>query len=162
MAMHWVNKAHSVPCLSPGQLWPNQLTQEALSHWLENAWCLTATSPHARCIQSRNTPPHSPQHSMSSWSILILSAYLHLGFPCSLFPSDVLTNSVCNYLPCMPHASTHPIHLHLFIIIFCKVYKSQITSYDAIVYILLLLPLSYAQIFHQRLFFNTSHYLHCK
>lgn len=67
------------------------------------------------------------------------------------------------YLPCMPHAPTHLIHLHLIILtIFGKEYISQIPSYDAIVYIFLLLPLSYVQIFHQYSFFNTLHYLYCK
>jgi hypothetical protein len=75
-----------------------------------------ATSPYARYIQSRKLPPHPPHHHLSSRSILILSAYLPIGFLSSHFPSHIPTNNVRICLPCMPHAPTHLIHLHLTII----------------------------------------------
>jgi len=57
----------------------------------------TATSTHSRFIQPRKPPPHPLNEPLSSRSILILSAYLHIGFPSSLFPSDFPTKQ-CTYL----------------------------------------------------------------
>jgi hypothetical protein len=77
MAMQWMTMAQSaercLPCSSPAQLWPNQLTQEALSHrvmWLEhkancspvdspdieNAWCLLPL-PLMSDVSSPESPP---------------------------------------------------------------------------------------------------------
>ena len=113
-------------------------------------------------VSSSDSPLPTHPSTISSRSILILSAYLHIGFPSSLFPSDVPTKQ-CTHLPPMHATCPNPSHPPSFDHPnnISKQYKSQISSHDAIVYILHLLPLSYVQIFHQRLIFNPFHYLHC-
>ena len=74
----------------------------------ENALC-SLPLPHARCIQPRKPPHHISHHPLTSRSILILSAYLHIGFPSSLFPSDVPTKQ-CTHLSPMRATCPNPSH----------------------------------------------------
>jgi len=98
-------------------------------------------------VSSPESPlPTHPQHIYSS-PVLILSDNLHIGFPNSLFPSDI-PNKQHTHLspmhatcpnPSHPPSFDHPNNI-------CTQYKSQISSHDAIVYRLILLPLSQIQI----------------
>jgi len=58
-------------------------------------------------VQKAPSPPC--HHPVSSRSILILFAYLHIGFPSSLFPSDVPTKQYMHLSP-MHATCTNPSH----------------------------------------------------
>jgi hypothetical protein len=60
-------------------------------------------SPPLVPILSHINPIHTPSHSISLRSILILFTYLCLGLPSGLFPPGVPTN-ILYYIPLLPHS----------------------------------------------------------
>jgi len=89
--------------------------------------------PSCQMYPAKKAPPLAI--TTSSRPILILPAYLHVGFPRSLFPSDVPTKQCTNlspmhatcHNPSHPPSIDHPNNI-------CKQYKSQISSHDCLHY----------------------------
>ena len=110
----------------------------------DNAWC-SLPLPLMPDVSSPDSPLPtlpSPFDFQVNFNIICPSTHRYPKYSVS-FRCSHQTMYEQIYLPCMPHASTHLIHLHFNIpTIFRKHYSSQIPSYDAIVYIFLLLPLS--------------------
>ena len=80
------------------------LVQEMAMHWMAMAQCAERRS----AISITRTVVATNEHKML-FPILILSAYIHIGFPSSLFHSDFTTKQ-CTHLSPMHYTCPNPSH----------------------------------------------------